>query len=56
MTILFVTTIYRLKRNFLLFSCSVFVQIPVRFNINFKFPLCACVVAVDMLFLGPCFS
>ena len=56
MTILFVITIYRLKRNFLLFSCSVFVQIPVRFNINFKFPLCACVVAVDMLFLGPCFS
>ena len=56
MTILFVANIYRLKRNFLLFSCGVFVLIPVRFNINFKFPLCACVVAADILFLSPCFS
>ena len=44
--------LYRLKWNFLLFIWSVFV----RLNINFKFSLCACVVAVDILFLCPCFS
>ena len=48
--------LYRLKWNFLLFICSVFELVPVSFNINFKFPLCACVVSVDILFLCPCFS
>ena len=48
--------LYRLKWNFLLFICSVFELVQVRFNINFTFPFCACVVAVDILFLCPCFS
>ena len=40
MAILFVAELYRFTRNFWL-SCSVFVLVPVMFNINFKFPLCA---------------
>ena len=51
-TTYFVAELYRLKWNFLLFICSVFL----RLNINFKFSLCACVVAVNILLLCPCFS
>ena len=56
MTILFVPELYRLKWNFLLFNCSVFEMVTVKFNVILKLPLCACVVAVDILFLCPCFS
>ena len=51
MAILFVTELHRLKMHFSAFSCIVFVQALVRLNNYFKFPLCACVAAVDTSFL-----
>ena len=47
MAILFVAELHRLKMHFSAFSCIVFVQALVRLNNYFKFPLCACVAAVD---------
>ena len=44
------------KMEFPAFSCIVFLQSLVRLNNDFQFPLCACVAAVDLLFLCPCFS
>ena len=55
MAILFVAELYRFARNFWL-SCSMFVLVPVMFNINFIFPLCACAAGVHILFLCSCFS
>ena len=44
------------KMEFPAFSCIVFLQWLVRLNNDFQFALCACVAAVDILFLCPCFS
>ena len=51
MAILFVAELHRLKMHFYAFNCIVFVQALVRLNNYFKFPLCACVAAVDTSFL-----
>ena len=39
-----------LKIEFPAFSRGVFIQVPLRLNNDFKFPLCACLAAVDILF------
>ena len=49
MTILFTAELYRFAyMQFPAFNPIVFKQAPLRLKNDFKFPLCACVAAVDI--------